>query len=140
MINLTSATPTMSWGINCARGVSLCMRKMGSIYHFPRALPVSIWGHCSQVPVFTRVWGTHTKGCDNDMFHVLFSQHLVILGLPNTAKQGITQNDKSTLFCPPPPTGPPLMSANASDTVAVQYEIRSAAASHRCGVEGNCLS
>ena len=27
--------------------------KMGSIWHFPCALPASIWGHCSQVLVFT---------------------------------------------------------------------------------------
>ena len=38
---------------------------------------------------------------------VLFSQHLSILGPPNTAKQGKTQNDKSTLFYPP--TLPPLL-------------------------------
>ena len=31
---------------------------MGSIWHFHRALPASIWGHCSQVLVFTSIWGT----------------------------------------------------------------------------------
>ena len=36
----------------------LYMGKMGSICHFPRALPASIWGHCSQILVFTSIWGT----------------------------------------------------------------------------------
>ena len=36
----------------------LYMGKMGSICHFPRALPASIWGHCSQVLAFTSIWGT----------------------------------------------------------------------------------
>ena len=31
--------------------------KMGSMCHFPRALPASIWGHCSQILVFTSTWG-----------------------------------------------------------------------------------
>ena len=35
--------------------------QMGSICHFPRALSASIWGHCSQILVFTKIWGTHTK-------------------------------------------------------------------------------
>ena len=30
----------------------------GVICHFRGALPVSIWGHCSQVLVFTSTWGT----------------------------------------------------------------------------------
>ena len=34
------------------------MGKMGSIWHFSRALPASIWGHCSQVLVFTSIRGT----------------------------------------------------------------------------------
>ena len=40
------------------------------------------------------------KGCDNDTFRAVFSQHLGILKPPNNAKQGKTQNDKSTLFDP----------------------------------------
>ena len=36
----------------------LYMVKKGSICHFPRALPASIWGHCSQILVFTSIWGT----------------------------------------------------------------------------------
>ena len=76
------------------------MGKMGSICHFPRALPASIWGHCSQVLVFTSIWGTR-KGVWQWHFSCCFSQYLGILGPPNTAKQGKTQNDKSTLFYPP---------------------------------------
>ena len=76
------------------------MGTMGSICHFPRALPASIWGHCSQVLVFTSIWGTQ-KGCDNDTFRAVFPQHLGILGSPSTGKQGKIQNDKSTLFTLP---------------------------------------
>ena len=39
------------------------------------------------------MWHCHFSCC--------VSQHLGILGPPNTAKQRKTQNDKSTLFCPP---------------------------------------
>ena len=76
------------------------MGKMGSICHFPCAFPASIWGRCSQVLVFTSMWGTQ-KRVWQWHFSCCFSQHLGILGLPNTAKQGKTQNDKSTLFYPP---------------------------------------
>ena len=45
-----------------------------------------------------------------------FSQHLGILGPPNTAKQGKRKRDKSTLFPPPPPQGPlPLRTKGKSD-------------------------
>ena len=33
------------------------MGKMEWIWHFACALPASIWGHCSQVLVFTSTWG-----------------------------------------------------------------------------------
>ena len=36
----------------------LYMGKMMSICHFPRALPASIWGDCSQILVFASIWGT----------------------------------------------------------------------------------
>ena len=51
---------------------NLYMGKMGSICQDPRALPASIWGHCSQVLVFTSIWGAHKKGCDDDIFVLLF--------------------------------------------------------------------
>ena len=47
------------------------MGKIGSICHFPRALPAGIWGHCSQILVFTSIWGT-LKGCSNDTFRAVF--------------------------------------------------------------------
>ena len=76
------------------------MGKMGSICHFPCALPASIWGHCSQVLVFTSIWGTQ-KGVWQWHFPCCFSQYLGILRLQNTVKHEKTQNDKSTLFSPP---------------------------------------
>ena len=36
----------------------LHMGKKGPIGHFPRALLASIWGQCSQILVFTSIWGT----------------------------------------------------------------------------------
>ena len=53
-----------------ARGY-LYMGKMGSICHFPRALPASIWGHCSQVLVVTSIWGVQ-KGCNSDTLRAVF--------------------------------------------------------------------
>ena len=81
------------------------MDKMGSICHFPRALPASIWGRCSQVQVFTSIWGTHKKGRDNDIFRV-FSQHLGILGPPKCCK---TTEKNAKLHIDPvlPPPPPP---------------------------------
>ena len=83
-------TATVFWSLlsRAPANGPLYMGKMGLICHFPCALPASIWGHCSQVLVFTSIWGC-------------FSQHLGNLGPPNTAKHGKTQNDKSTLFYPP---------------------------------------
>ena len=43
----------LTWRESC-----LCMGKMGSICRFSCALPASIWGHCSQILVFTSIWGT----------------------------------------------------------------------------------
>ena len=77
------------------------MGKMGSICHFPCALPAGIWGTLLSSPFFLLAFGALKQGCDNDFFRAVFSQHLGILRPPNTAKQGKTQNDKSTLFCPP---------------------------------------
>ena len=56
---------------------------------------------CSQVLVFTSIWGTE-KGVWQWHFSCCFSQHLALLGPPSTAKQEKTQNDKSTLLYPPP--------------------------------------
>ena len=71
------------------------MGKKGSICHFSRSLTASIWGHCSQVLLFTSIRGTHW-GRDNNTFRAVFSQSLGTLRPPNTAKQGKTQNEKST--------------------------------------------
>ena len=81
------------------------MGKVGSICHFPRPLPASIWVHCAQVLGFTSIWGARMTVTLFVLF--LFFQHLGSLRLPNTAKQEKTQNDKSTLFLPP---SPPTMS------------------------------
>ena len=48
------------------------MGKMGSICHFSRALPASIWGHCSQVLVLL-AFAAHKKGCGRDTFRADFS-------------------------------------------------------------------
>ena len=57
------------------------MGKTGSICHFRRALPASIWGHCSEVLVFTSTLGAHKKGVT--MTHcVLFFPASEYLGTP----------------------------------------------------------
>ena len=75
---------------------------MGSICHFPRALPAGK-GDTALKSEFLLAFGAHKKGRDNDAFHGVFFQHRDRLGPPNTAKQGKKQKDKSTLLCPPPP-------------------------------------
>ena len=72
------------------------MGKRGSICCFDRALPASIWAHCSQILAFTSSGGAQ-KGRDNDSFRAVFPSVW-----PNTAKQGKMHNDKLTLFCPSP--------------------------------------
>ena len=72
------------------------MGKIGSIGHFPRALPASIWGHCSQILVF---FYEHKRGVTMTFF-VLFFPAYGYLGPRNSAKRGKTHNDKSTLAYP----------------------------------------
>ena len=96
------------------------MGKMGSIRHFPRALSASIWGHCSQVPVFKTIWGAHThkKGCDNDTFRAVFSQNLVFWDrqtLPNKKKCKMTDRPSFT----PPPTGSAFCRAHRAQETPV---------------------
>ena len=60
---------------------SMKMCKLGSISRFSRALAASIWGHCSQIIVFTRIWRTHTKkGVRMTLFMLFFQppRHLSI--------------------------------------------------------------
>ena len=64
--------PDIPYPTPFSKGLRVCMGKMGSICHFPRALPARIWAHCSQVLVFTSIWGTHKKGCDNNNFRAVF--------------------------------------------------------------------
>ena len=59
----------------------LYMGKVGSICHFPCALLASIWEHCSQIPVFTSIWGTLKGGVTMTLF-VLFSPASGYLGTP----------------------------------------------------------
>ena len=65
----------------------LCLQHIGTLLSSPSFLLAS--------------FGAHTKGGDNDTVRAVFSQHLGILWPPTTAKQGNTENDKSTLFYPP---------------------------------------
>ena len=70
----------------CVSGGGGGWAKMGSICHSFRYLPAGIWGHCSQVLVFTSISATQ-KGSDNETLRAVFSQHLGTLRPPNTAKQ-----------------------------------------------------
>ena len=81
--------------------LTLFMGEMGSICHFPRALSTRIWGRCSQVLVFTSIWGQTRRGATMTRFVLSFPAS----GYHGTAKycktKENTQNDKSTLFYPP---------------------------------------
>ena len=68
--------------------------KLGSICHFPRALPASIWGHCSpQVLVFTSIWGTQ-----NGVVTTCRAVFPSIWDLPTLQNKGKRKMTKSTLF------------------------------------------
>ena len=95
------------WTFRSVRGPwswPLYVGKMGSICHFSRALPASLWGH-SQVLVFASTWGTQ-KGAWQWHFSCCFSQHLSILEPRNAAKQGNAKMTNRPLFTPPPHSWP----------------------------------
>ena len=46
-------------------------------------------------------FGAHKTGCQDGIFRAVFPSIRASWDPPNTAKQGKTQNDKSTLFYPP---------------------------------------
>ena len=77
----------------------LYMGKKGSICHFPRALPASIWGHCSQVLVFTSTWGTRKGGLTMTRF-VLFFPASGHLGSPKCCKTRETRKWQIDPFLP----------------------------------------
>ena len=79
---------------------TLYMGKMGSICHFPRALPASIWGHCSEVLFFTSIWGAQ-KGVWQWHFSCCFSQHLGILEPPNHCQTRENAKWQIDPFLPP---------------------------------------
>ena len=81
------------------------MGKMGSICHFPRPLPASQWGHCSQILVFTTIWGTQ-KGVWQWHFSCCFSQHLRILGPPKLQNKGKRKMTDRPCFALPQETPP----------------------------------
>ena len=73
----------------------------GRFVSFPVLCLLAYGDTCSQVLVFTSIWGTHTKRVSQWHFSCRFPSIWVFGHPPNTAKQGKTQNDKSTLFYPP---------------------------------------
>ena len=76
------------------------MGKMGSICHFPRALPASIWGHCSQI-LFLLAFGAHKKGCDSDTFRAVFPSIWVSWGPQTLQNKGKRKMTNRPCFTPP---------------------------------------
>ena len=76
------------------------MGKMGSICHFLRALPASIWEHCSQVLVFTSI-GAHEKGYDNDTFRAVFPSIWVSWDPQTLQNKGKRKMTNRPCFTPP---------------------------------------
>ena len=60
MVQVSSPAKLRPWSELNAKMVMgvVYMGKMESMCHFSRALLASIWGHCSEVLVFTSIWGT----------------------------------------------------------------------------------
>ena len=78
------------------------MGKKGSICHFPRSLPASIWGHCSQVLVFTSIWGAQ-EGAWQWHFSCCFSQHLGTWDTQTLQKTRVNVKWQIDPVLPPPP-------------------------------------
>ena len=76
------------------------MGKIGSICHFSRALPASIWGHCSQVLVSTSIWDTQ-KGVWRRHLSCCFSQHLGIWDPQTLQNKGKNKMTNRPCFYPP---------------------------------------
>ena len=76
------------------------MGKMGSICHFPRALPASIWGHCSQVLVLL-VFGSPKNGCDNDTFCAVLPNIWVFWDPQTLQNKGKGKMTNRPCFTPP---------------------------------------
>ena len=73
---------------------------------FFRALPASIWGHCSQVLVLTSI-GAHKKARDNDTFRAVFPS--IPVSWDPQALQNKAKNKMTNRPClPPPPDGKSL--------------------------------
>ena len=72
-----------------------------TICHFLRALPARIWGHCSQILVFTSIWGTQ-KGCDNNTFRAVFPSIWVSWPPQTLQNKGKRKMTNRPCFTPPP--------------------------------------
>ena len=79
------------------------MGKMGSICRFSRALPASIWGRCSQIPVFTSIWGTEKRVRQWHFPCWVFPAS----GYRETSKYCKTRENAKRQIDPPPPTCTP---------------------------------
>ena len=62
-----------------------CMGKMGSIRHFLRALPASIWETLLSGPSYYWHLGRTKQGCDNDTFRAVFPS-IWVRGTPKHRK------------------------------------------------------
>ena len=83
--------------------IFLHMGKEGPICHIARALPASIWGHCSQILVFTSIWDPHWKGCVDDLFRAVFPSIWVSWNRQTLQKKGKRRMTTWPVFLPPPP-------------------------------------
>ena len=94
--------------------------QMGSICHFSRALPASIWEHCSQILVFTSIWGT--QKCDNDIFRAVFPSIELSCNpqtLQNNGKRKMTNRPCIT----PPQVSLPLLRVFWQATIQLQLSL-----------------
>ena len=86
----------------------LQMGKKGSICHFSRAFPASIWGRCSPVLVCTNIWGCTRRGVAMTLFALGFPSVGALLDrqtLQNKGKHCKMTNGPCLTphSCPPPP-------------------------------------
>ena len=88
---------------------------MGSICHFSRALPASIWDAALKSE-FLLAFRAHKEGCDNDTFHAIFPSIWVSWNPQTVQNKGKRKMTNRPFFTLPPP--PPWENRNAASPPA----------------------
>ena len=102
----SKASPPKRFGLDIACRLNPCDHdpvygQDGVDLSFPRALPASIWGNCSQVLVFTSIWGTQKRVWQRH-FRAVFPSIWVSWDPQTPQNKGKRKMTNRPCFTPPP--------------------------------------